>query len=86
MELDRNKFALAAAVTVGLISLLCAALVAVAPELMVQLAGWLMHLVNLEAAQVTFQTALFGFIQAFIYTYIGAWIFAWLHNKFVKKA
>ena len=53
---------------------------------MVQLAGWLMHLVNLEAAKVTLPMALFGFIQAFIYTYIGAWIFAWLHNKFIKKA
>jgi hypothetical protein len=48
-----------------------------------------MHLVNVEKFAgdmgITFGGFLAGLLQAVIYTYIGAYLIAWLHNKFCKE-
>ncbi len=89
MELDIQKFSLAAAATVGILFILCAAFVALWPALALQMVGWLVHLTNVEKyvsdVGVNWTGAFFGFIQAVVYTYLGALIFAWLHNRFLKK-
>lgn len=85
MQLDKNKFALAAAGTMGIVSIFCAAVVSVAPDLAVTLFGWMVHLVNLEPANITLTSFLGGLAQVLAYSYIGAWLFAWLHNKFLKS-
>ena len=89
MKLEVQKFALAAAVTMGAIYAVCAAFVALWPDFALQLFGWLIHLVNVEKfagdVQITVIGFVIGLIQAIVYTYVVMLIFAWLHNKFLKK-
>ena len=89
MKLDANKFSLAAAGTMGIVYVICAVFVILLPDFALQLFGWLVHLVNVEKfagdVQITALGFIFGFLQAVVYAYIGALLFAWLHNKFLKK-
>ncbi len=84
MELDKNKFSMAAAGTMGIIYVVCALFVWLWPDFSVRLFGWLTHLVNLTV-EVTPVGAVYGLLQVVVYTYVGAWIFAWLHNRFMKQ-
>ena len=88
MKLDTNKFSLAAAITIGFIYILCVIFVALWPDFALQLFGWLVHLVNVDKfagdVQITAIGLVFGLLQILVYTYLGALIFAWLHNKFLK--
>ena len=89
MKLDIQKFSLAAALTMGVIYAVCAVFVALWPDFAMQLFGWLVHLVNVDKfagdVQITALGFIFGLLQILIYTYFVALIFAWLHNKFLKK-
>ncbi len=89
MKLEIQKFSLALAVTMGIIYIVCAVFVALWPDFALQLFGWLVHLVNVDKFAGDVQMTAFGFIigllQAMAYTYIGALVFAWLHNKFMKR-
>lgn len=89
MKLDAQKFSLAAALTMGAVYVVCAIFVALWPEFAIQLFGWLVHLVAVDKfagdVQITALGFIFGLLQILIYTYVGALIFAWLHNKFMKK-
>lgn len=88
MELDKNKFATAAAGTMGIVYVVCAVFIWLWPDFALQLFGWLVHLVNVDkfAGDVAITAAglAIGLVQILIYTYAGAWIFAWLHNRFMK--
>lgn len=84
MELDKNKFALAAAEVLAIWYVICASLVAMVPNLAMKLFSWMVHLVDLEPG-VSFPEAIYGFIEVVILTYITAYVFAWLHNRAVKK-
>lgn len=87
MTLNTNRFALAAAVTMGILYIVCAAFTALAPELALRFLGWMVHLVNLEQAtevQITFTGFIFGLLPILFYAYIGAWLFAWLYNRFLQ--
>jgi len=90
MELDKNKFSLAAAVTMGVVYVVCAVFVWLWPDFALQLFGWLVHLVNVEkfAGDVAITTTglIVGLVQILVYAYVGAYIFAWLHNRFMKSA
>lgn len=85
MELNKNKFAMAAAGTMGIWYLICAAIVAVAPDLGLTLFGWLVHLVNLETAAITWGGFFAGFVEILILSYLMGWVFAWIHNWSAKK-
>ncbi len=89
MKLDIQKFSVAAGITMGALYVVCALFVALWPDFSLQLFGWLMHLVNVDKfagdVQITLVGFIFGLLQAVIYTYIGALIFSWLHNKFLKR-
>lgn len=84
MELNKNKFALAGAEVMGLWYIICAALVAVAPDLAVKLFSWMVHLVDLRPG-VSFPEVIYGFIEVVVLTYITAYVFAWLHNRSMQK-
>ena len=88
MKLDTSKFSLAAASTMGIVYTVCAVFVALWPNFALQLFGWLIHLVNVDKfagdVQITVVGFIFGLLQVVIYTYVGALVFAWLHNKFLK--
>ena len=80
-------FALAAATVMAGVYILCTIFVALWPDWALKLFGTLVHLVNLEKAgdmRLTFAGFLAGLIQASLYTYLGAWLIAWLHNKFCE--
>lgn len=85
MHLQKNQFALAAAGTMGGVYAVCALVVKIAPNVAMTLFSWLTHLVNLEVGKITFGSFLGGILQVLIYSYIIAWLFASLHNKFVKS-
>ena len=88
-KLNSQKFALAGAVTMGAIYIVCVIFVTLWPDFALQLFGWLVHLVNVDKfagdVQITALGFIFGLLQVLIYTYIGALIFGWLHNKFLEK-
>lgn len=85
-QINKNGFALAAGGVMGVIYIVCAIFVALWHDFALQLFGWLVHLVNVEKfagdVAITLGGFLAGLAQAVIYTYIGAWLIAWLHNKF----
>ena len=87
-KLDTSAFAMAAAWAVGVFYFICAIFVALWHDLALKLVGWVWHLLNIgEIAgdvQVTFGSFLVGLVQVVIYSYIAAWFFAWLYNKFSK--
>ena len=90
MELDKNKFSLAAACAMSIIYAICAVFVMLFPDFALQLLGWLTHLVNVDKfagdMAITFGGFIVGLIQIFVYTYITMRIFALLHNKFKKPS
>ena len=70
----------------GALYVLCAAFITLWPDFSLKLFGWLVHLVNVEKfagdVAITFGGFVAGLLQAVVYAYIGAWLVAWLHNKF----
>lgn len=84
MELNKKKFALAAAEIMGIWYVICASLVALVPDLAMKLFSWMVHLVNLEAGIVSFPAVIYGFIEVAVLTYVSAYVFAWLHNRSMK--
>lgn len=83
MQLNKSKFALAAASVMGVWSIICAVLVFIAPDLTLKLFSWMVHLVNLRA-EANFPEAIYGVAEVFILTYLTTYIFAWLHNRFTE--
>ncbi|MBI2056660.1 hypothetical protein HYT91_00190 [Candidatus Pacearchaeota archaeon] len=88
-KLNTQKFSLAASGTMGIVYIFCIIFVALWPNFALQLLGWLVHLVNVDKfagdVQITLAGGIFGLIQVLIYTYVGALLFGWLHNKFLEK-
>lgn len=80
MELNKKKFALTATKVLGIWYVICAFLVAIAPNTAVKLFGWMVHLVGLQPG-VSFPEVIYGFIEVVVVTYITAYVFAWLHNR-----
>ncbi len=73
----------------GIIYIVCAAFVALWPDFALQLLGWLVHLVNVDKfagdVRMTLGGFIAGIVQVVIYTYVGAWLIAWLHNKYCES-
>lgn len=88
-QINKKGFALAVTGVMGVVYILCAIFVALWPDFALKLLGWLVHLVNVDKfagdVEITPGSLLAGLVQIIIYTYIGAWLVAWLHNKFCKK-
>ncbi len=88
MELDKNKFSTAVAGTIGIVYVVCAVFVALWPDFALQLFGWLVHLVNVDKfagdVAITATGLIIGLVQVLVYTYVGAYFFTWLHNRFMK--
>lgn len=82
MELNKKKFAVAATEVMGIWYIICALLVAIAPNTAVKLFGWIVHLVDLKPG-VSFPEVIYGFVETTILTYVSAYVFAWLHNRSV---
>lgn len=85
MTLNKSKFAWAAAQTMGIVYVVCAIFVALAPGFALKLFGWLIHLVNVDKfagdVRMTLGGFVVGLIQILVYAYVGGLLFAWLHNR-----
>ena len=75
---------MAGALTAAVADVICAAVVALWPAGAERLAGSLMHLVNLQAAEITWGVFLSGLVQAFVYGYAAFWVFAWIYNRSLR--
>lgn len=89
-QINKSSFALAASGVMGGFYVICAVFITLWPDFSLRLFGWLVHLVNVEKfagdVTITFGGFIAGLLQAVIYTYIGAWLIAWLHNKFCGES
>ncbi len=89
MQLDKNKFALAAASMLGIVYLVCVIFVSLWPDFALQLFGWLVHLVAVDKyandMAITWPSFILGLAQVIVYAYIITWLFAALHNRFMIK-
>src|SRR3989338_8782112 len=87
-KINAGGLAKAAAGIMGLVYVVCAIFVALWPDFALQLLGWLVHLVNVDKfagdVQITAGGFVAGLIQVIVYSYIVAWLVAWMHNKFCK--
>lgn len=88
MELNRQKFALAAAMAMGTAYVICAVFTALLPDVALKFLGWMVHVVNVEkfagGVEVTFGGFILGLLPVLFYTYLVSYLFAWLYNKLVQ--
>ncbi|MBI4128232.1 MAG: hypothetical protein HY459_04135 [Parcubacteria group bacterium] len=87
MKFDTTKLSLAAAVTTGILYVVCAVVVAIAPRFALALFGNLLHMVNLGSVmtvKLSFGGFLIGLVQIFIYSYVAFWIFGSTYNRLVS--
>lgn len=85
MKLNANKLALAAAATMAIWYVICAAIVWVAPSGPAKLFGWMTHLLDVEGS-VSFPEVIYGFFEVIILAYATVYVFAWMYNRFIKTA
>ena len=89
MELNKQKFSLAATITMGIVYIICAVFTAILPDVALKLLGWIIHLVNVEkfagSIEVTFGSLVLGLLPILFYTYLTTYLFAWLYNKFIQS-
>ena len=88
-KINIRGFAKAVACIIGLVYVVCAIFVTLWPDLALRLFGWLVHLVNIDKfagdVNITAGGFIAGLVQIVIYSYVIAWLIAWLHNKFCKS-
>jgi len=84
-QLNKGGFALGVTAMMIALYAICTFFVAFWPATAMNILGWMIHLVGAEKF-VDVQITLGGFFIALIpivfYSFIGAWILAWLHNRF----
>lgn len=89
MELNKQKFALAAAIAIGIAYVICAVFTALLPDVALKFLGWMVHIVNVEkfagGVEVTFGSFVIGLLPVLFYTYLVSYFFAWLYNKLVRS-
>ena len=88
MQINALKLANAAALTVGILYVLCTLFVALAPDSAMSIFRGGMHMPDIGTAlggvQVTTGGFLLGLIPMLIYSYIGAYLLATLYNRSVR--
>ena len=84
-KLSPKAAAFALAGVSGLLYLVCAILIAIAPEATIKFFGNLFHGINLETIaqqSISFSSAVVGFVEILIGSLVTGWIFAKMYNKF----
>ncbi|MBI4133804.1 MAG: hypothetical protein HY475_00100 [Candidatus Terrybacteria bacterium] len=86
MKLQEKSLALAAAVTMTVAYVVCTVFVALFPKFAVAILGWMLHLVDINAdVSITFGSFIGGLLPLVFYSYVGAWVFAWIYNRTVRS-
>lgn len=88
--INKNKAALSAGLTGGIMYVFCAIFVWILPDLSLKLVGWLAHMINLQEKlsgnmTLTIGGIVAGSIEVFIYLYVVGWIFAAIYNKLTRS-
>lgn len=84
-KLSPNGVAYALAAVSGILYILCAIFVAIAPDATLGLFASLFHGINIELIaqkSVSLGSTIVGFIEIVIGSLISGWLFARLYNKF----
>ena len=85
MELNVKAISLATGITAGIVSVICTAAFALAPEQAVSVGSLLMHGVAVQARPLTAVNAVAGIVLAIAFGIIVGAVFAGLNNKLLKK-
>ena len=86
MKLQEKSLALAAAVTMTIAYAVCTVFVALFPKLAAAILGWMVHLVDINAdVSITFGSFIGGLLPLVLYSYVGAWVFAWIYNRAARS-
>jgi hypothetical protein len=88
MKFNVNKFSCAASVAMSVMYVACAIYTYVFPTISLNLSASYLLMSNLSLfapyLQVSLANVVSGLLQTFVFTYITAFIFAWLYNKMGK--
>ena len=83
-EINSVKFGLALASVAGLAYVVCAILIAIAPESTVNLFGSLFHGIDINkiaSDSISLGRTVLGFIEIIVLGYIAGWLFGKIYNK-----
>jgi len=82
-KLSVNKVSLSLAAVSGILSIVCALLIALAPEATTKLFGIIFHGIDISqiTKPITLGGALFGTIEVIVIALIAGWLFAVIYNK-----
>lgn len=87
-ELNPKRVALSLAIVAGAFYVVCAILVAIAPELMLNLFNNIFHGIDVMQIAKTSMSAgavIIGFVEVIIYSLIAGWLFAVVYNTLKYK-
>ena len=88
MELNKQKFSLAATITMGVAYVTCAVFTALFPDVALKFLGWMVHIVNVEkfagGMEVSLGSFFLGLLPIVFYTYVMSYLFAWVYNKLLQ--
>lgn len=82
-KLNSNKVAISLAAVAGMISIICALLILIAPESATNLLGQIFHGIDISqiAKPISLGNAVLGTIEVIILALIAGWLFAKIYNK-----
>lgn len=81
-QLSPKRVSLSLAIVSGIVSIVCALLIAIAPEATVQFFGAIFHGVDLSqiATTMTLGSAVLGTVEVIVIALIVGWLFAKVYN------
>ena len=87
-KLDAKTVSLSLASTAGILYIVCALLVAIAPETAVSLFKNIFHgidITQIAKTDISLGNAIVGFIEIIVYSLIAGWLFTLVYNYIDKK-
>ena len=85
-ELSPKKVSLSLAFVTGIVSIICALLLAIAPKATLKLFGAIFHGMDITkiAVAISLGSAILGTVVAIVLALITGWLFAVIYNKVAK--
>ena len=82
-KLSAKRVSLSLATVTGIISIVCALVIAITPQATTKLFGAIFHGIDLTkiASQITLTGAILGTFEVIIIALIAGWLFAVVYNK-----
>ena len=82
-KLNAKRVSLSLAAVAGIISIICALLILIAPQATMNLFGAIFHGIDLSqiSKTATLGSSILGIIEAMILGWIAGWLFAVVYNK-----